>query len=66
MVRSCALISWDGIAMNELFYLIPISVILGIFALCAFFWAHDSGQFEDMDGAAERLLLDDEDRPRND
>jgi cbb3-type cytochrome oxidase maturation protein len=49
--------------MTELLYLIPISIVLGLIGLGAFLWAHRGGQFEDLEGAAERVLLDREDRP---
>ena len=46
--------------MTGLLYLIPIALALGFLGLCAFLWALRSGQFEDMDGAAGRILYDDE------
>lgn len=46
--------------MTALIYLIPIALFLGGIGLAAFFWAMKSGQFEDPDGAAERILLDDD------
>lgn len=46
--------------MNGLALLIPIALLLGLAGLAAFFWALRSGQFEDLDGAAMRILLDDE------
>ncbi len=49
--------------MNLLVYLIPAAVGLGLLGLCAFLWSLRSGQFEDLDGAAERILHD-EDDPR--
>ena len=49
--------------MNMLAYLIPISIGLGLMGLGAFLWALRSGQYEDLDGAAERILYD-EDRPK--
>ena len=49
--------------MTGLAWLIPIALGLGLCALGAFFWAMRSGQFEDMDGAALRILIEDEDRP---
>ena len=49
--------------MNMLAYLIPISIGLGLMGLAAFLWALRSGQYEDLDGAAERILYD-EDRPK--
>jgi len=45
--------------MEALFYLIPAALFLGMLGLGAFFWALKSGQFDDMDGAGERILLDD-------
>jgi cbb3-type cytochrome oxidase maturation protein len=47
--------------MTVLIYLIPIALLLGLTGLCAFLWALRSGQFDDLDGAAERILFDDED-----
>ena len=49
--------------MSMLAYLIPISLGLGFLGLAAFLWALRSGQYEDLDGAAERILYD-EDRPK--
>jgi cbb3-type cytochrome oxidase maturation protein len=46
--------------MTVLVYLIPIMLGMGLLSLAAFFWATKSGQFDDLDGAAERILLDDE------
>lgn len=46
--------------MSGLVYLIPIALLLGLAGLTAFFWAVRSGQFEDMDGAGARILIDDE------
>lgn len=45
--------------MSILIYLIPIALFLGAMALIAFLWALRSGQYEDLDGAAARILLDD-------
>jgi len=42
-------------------YLIPIALALGALGLGAFLGALRSGQFDDLDGAAERILFDDED-----
>src|SRR3546814_5317589 len=52
-----------GNPMSVLAYLIPISLCLGIVGLIAFLWSLKSGQYEDLDGAAERVLFDDDDRP---
>ncbi len=45
--------------MSILVYLIPISLFLGGIALAAFFWAIKSKQFDDPEGNAARILLDD-------
>jgi cbb3-type cytochrome oxidase maturation protein len=47
--------------MSGLLYLIPIALFLGLLGLGAFMWAMRSGQFEDLDGAAERILHEDDD-----
>lgn len=47
--------------MNGLALLIPVALLLGLTGLAAFFWSLRSGQFEDLDGAANRILIDDED-----
>jgi cbb3-type cytochrome oxidase maturation protein len=44
--------------MTGLAFLIPIALGLGLAGLVAFFWAVRSGQFEDLDGAAMRILID--------
>lgn len=49
--------------MNVLWYLIPISLGLGGLGLGVFFWTLKAGQYDDLAGAAERILLDDEDKP---
>ena len=46
--------------MTGLALLIPIALGMGLFGLAAFFWALRSGQFDDMDGAAARILIDEE------
>ena len=51
--------------MNLLVYLIAIAIGLGLLGLVAFLWALRSGQFDDMDGAANRILFDD-DPPEDD
>ena len=45
--------------MTMLVYLIPVALFLGSISLIAFLWALYSGQYEDLDGAGERILLDD-------
>ncbi|QGM98182.1 cbb3-type cytochrome oxidase assembly protein CcoS [Methylocystis parvus] len=46
--------------MTVLLFLIPLALLLGLGALAAFLWSLKSGQFEDLDGAAHRVLMDDD------
>ena len=46
--------------MDVLIYFIPIDLLLGIISLASFFWALKSGQYDDPEGAASRILRDDE------
>ena len=46
--------------MNQLIFLIPVALTLGLLGLGAFIWSLKSGQYEDIEGAANRILLDDE------
>ena len=46
--------------MTSLAFLIPIALGMGALGLIAFFWTMSSGQYEDMEGAATRILIDDE------
>lgn len=46
--------------MNGLALLIPLALILGLCGLGAFFWAIKRGQFDDMDGASMRILIDED------
>lgn len=48
--------------MTNLLFLIPVAIGLGLLGLGAFIWATRSGQFDDPEGAAARILTD-EDRP---
>jgi cbb3-type cytochrome oxidase maturation protein len=45
--------------MSNLIYLIPVALLLGGIGLAAFLWALRNGQYDDLDGAAVRVLLDD-------
>jgi len=49
--------------MEILFVLIPLSLILLGIAVWAFFWAVRSGQFDDLESPAYRILLDDDEHP---
>ena len=48
--------------MNMWIFLIPVSLFLGMVGLGAFFWSLKTRQYDDLDGAAHRILIDDEDR----
>lgn len=49
--------------MDILYLLIPMSVVLVALIVAAFLWAIRSGQFDDLEGPAHRILLDRDDRP---
>ncbi|WP_372001522.1 cbb3-type cytochrome oxidase assembly protein CcoS [Tistrella mobilis] len=49
--------------MDVLIYLIPASLLLAGGALAAFLWSLKSGQYDDIEGAAHRILMDDDDQP---
>lgn len=49
--------------MTALAWLIPAALALGLIGLGAFLWSLRSGQYEDLDGAAYRILEDDGDGP---
>ncbi len=46
--------------MNALIFLIPGALLLGGFGLAAFLWSVRSGQFDDLDGEARRILVNDD------
>ncbi|HEY9090851.1 cbb3-type cytochrome oxidase assembly protein CcoS [Parasphingorhabdus sp.] len=46
--------------MSGLAILIPVALLMGLVGLAFFFWAMRNGQFDDLDGAAQRVLIDDE------
>ena len=50
--------------MNNLLVLIPVALFLGTIALAAFLWSLKSGQYDDLDGASERLLNIDDTTPQ--
>lgn len=49
--------------MENLIFLLPIALGLGGVGLAAFFWALKRDQFDDMEGAANRILFDDDSSP---
>ena len=52
--------------MTGIGFLLPIALGLGLLGLGAFFWSVKSGQFEDLDGAAMRVLIDEEEQASDD
>jgi cbb3-type cytochrome oxidase maturation protein len=46
--------------VTVLLYLVPAALSLGAIGLCAFLWSLRSGQYDDLDGAALRVLQDDD------
>lgn len=46
--------------MNVLIYLVPMALLLGLIGLIGFMWTLKSGQYDDLDGAAVRILPDDD------
>ena len=47
--------------MSAIYILIPVAIVLVGFAIWLFFWAVDSGQYDDLDGPAHSILFDDQD-----
>ena len=52
--------------MSVLYLLIPLALMLLAGAVWAFFWAVGSGQFDDLDTPAVRVIMDDDERPPDD
>lgn len=44
--------------MESLYFLIPLSIVVVALGICLFFWAVKNGQYDDLDGEAERILFD--------
>ncbi|MEQ8404863.1 MAG: cbb3-type cytochrome oxidase assembly protein CcoS [Oceanicaulis sp.] len=49
--------------MTAILWLIPAALALGALGLAAFIWTTRSGQYDDLEGAAERILMEDDDKP---
>ena len=47
--------------MESLYLLIPLSIVLAFVIGACFWWATRSGQFDDLEGPAHRILMDDDD-----
>jgi cbb3-type cytochrome oxidase maturation protein len=46
--------------MTSVAILLPLALLMGLSGLTAFFWALRRGQFDDMEGAANRILIDED------
>jgi cbb3-type cytochrome oxidase maturation protein len=49
--------------MEVLVYLVPLALSLGLLGLGAFLWSLKTGQYDDLDGAAWRAIMDDDQLP---
>jgi len=49
--------------MIDFFFLIPIAIGLGLVGLASFMWTLKNGQYDDLQGAAERILFEGQDGP---
>ncbi len=49
--------------MADALFLVPLAIILSAVALLAFLWSLGNGQYEDLTGAAERVIHEDRERP---
>lgn len=49
--------------MEVIYGLLPGMLLLGVIGVAIFFWAVKSGQYDDMDGAAHRILMEDDIKP---
>ena len=52
--------------MDAIYLLIPIAILLAALAIAIFFWAVRSGQFDDLEGPAHKILMEDKGRSDND
>jgi cbb3-type cytochrome oxidase maturation protein len=52
--------------VDVLLYLIPAALGLGLIGLAGFLWALKSGQYDDLEGAAHRILFEDDELPAAD
>ena len=49
--------------MDVMEFLLPIALLLSLLGLVFFIWSIRARQYDDLDGAAQRILMEDEDRP---
>lgn len=50
--------------MDIIFLLLPVALIIVIIIIAVFFWAVKSDQFEDLEGPAHRILMDEDEKPK--
>ena len=50
--------------METIYLLLPVALIIVIVIIAVFFWAVKSDQFEDLEGPAHRIIMDDDDKPK--
>lgn len=48
--------------MSSLYLLLPLALLLGLIGLASMIWAVKTGQFEDLEGPAHRILFDDDEK----
>ncbi|HRE44211.1 MAG TPA: cbb3-type cytochrome oxidase assembly protein CcoS [Terricaulis sp.] len=46
--------------MIDFLFLIPIALVMGLAGLCAFLWSLRNGQYDDLEGASVRILIEDD------
>lgn len=51
--------------MEIIYLLIPLSIILVVLIIWVFIWAIRSGQFDDLEGPAHRIIMEDDDSPQS-
>jgi cbb3-type cytochrome oxidase maturation protein len=49
--------------MIDFFFLVPIAIGMGLVGLASFLWTLKSGQYDDLEGAAQRILLEGNEGP---
>jgi cbb3-type cytochrome oxidase maturation protein len=50
--------------METVYVLVPLAVLLAGLIVWVFFWAIKSGQFDDLEGPAHSILMDDDEPPK--
>ena len=63
-VRQVTPFEWKANQVEILYLLVPLSIALVFVIAGAFWWASRSGQFDDLEGPAHRILMDDEKSPQ--